>query len=107
MLSRLGNRNVLSLSISVQPSNATAARRNGVSVPLQPPGRPLLSPTTSLGLPLAPTLPGGVQDEPTNSSTHIKESTFATYETAYRVHLLPFLGETDIREITREQWMGI
>src|SRR5262245_25325768 len=36
-------------------------------------------------------------------STHTKESTFATYETAYRVHLLPFLGETDIREITREQ----
>src|SRR5262249_24781499 len=35
--------------------------------------------------------------------THTKESTYANYETAYRVHLLPFLGETDIREITREQ----
>ena len=34
---------------------------------------------------------------------HALESTFATYETAYRVHLLPFLGETDIREISREQ----
>ena len=36
-------------------------------------------------------------------STHTKASTFAAYETAYRVHLLPFLGEADIREITREQ----
>jgi integrase len=35
--------------------------------------------------------------------THTKIATYANYETAYRVHLLPFLGDTDIREITREQ----
>jgi integrase len=34
---------------------------------------------------------------------HTKEATYACYETAYRVHLLPFLGETPIQEITREQ----
>ncbi|MEW6299904.1 MAG: site-specific integrase [Thermodesulfobacteriota bacterium] len=35
--------------------------------------------------------------------THTKASTYANYETAYRVHLLPCFGETDIRAITREQ----
>ena len=35
--------------------------------------------------------------------TQTKDATYANYETAYRVHLLPFLGDTDIREITREQ----
>jgi integrase len=35
--------------------------------------------------------------------THTKDATFANYQTAYRVHLLPFLGETDIRQITRAQ----
>jgi len=36
-------------------------------------------------------------------STHTKTATYANYDTAYRVHLLPFLGDTDIKEITREQ----
>jgi len=35
--------------------------------------------------------------------THTKTATYANYETVYRVHLLPFLGDTDITEITREQ----
>lgn len=35
--------------------------------------------------------------------THTKEATYTNYETAYRVHLLPFLGDIDIKEITREQ----
>lgn len=34
---------------------------------------------------------------------HTKESTYTSYELAYRAHLLSFLGDTDIREITREQ----
>lgn len=35
--------------------------------------------------------------------THVKDTTYRSYELAYRVHLLPVLGSTDIREITREQ----
>ena len=42
---------------------------NAVSVPLQPSVRPLVSPTAPVGPPPLPTAPGGVQDEPTNSST--------------------------------------
>jgi len=34
---------------------------------------------------------------------HTKESTYTSYELAYRAHLLPFLGDIDIRDITREQ----
>src|SRR5262245_33140721 len=37
------------------------------------------------------------------AKTHTKDATYANYETAYRVHLLPFLGNTDIRDITRAQ----
>jgi integrase len=37
------------------------------------------------------------------AKTHTKASTYAGYETSYRVHLLPFLGDTDIRDITRER----
>ena len=34
---------------------------------------------------------------------HTKIATYTSYELAYRAHLVPLLGETDIREITREQ----
>lgn len=34
---------------------------------------------------------------------HCKPATAAGYDTAYRLYLLPAFGETDIREITREQ----
>src|SRR5215510_6167556 len=34
---------------------------------------------------------------------HTKAATYASYELAYRVHLLPFFGNTDIRHITRQQ----
>lgn len=34
---------------------------------------------------------------------HTKAATYANYETAYRVHWLPFLGDIDIKAITREQ----
>ena len=35
--------------------------------------------------------------------THTKAATYANYETAYRVYLLPFFGENiDLRDITRE-----
>ncbi len=34
---------------------------------------------------------------------HTKIATYRSYELAYRVHLLPLLGETDISDITREQ----
>ena len=37
------------------------------------------------------------------AKTHTKEATYANYETAYRVHLLPFFGHADIRDITRAQ----
>lgn len=37
------------------------------------------------------------------AKTHVKASTFASYETAYRVHLLPFFRDTDLKAITREQ----
>jgi integrase len=37
------------------------------------------------------------------AKTHTKAATYANYETAYRVYLLPFFGEDlDIRDITRE-----
>lgn len=35
--------------------------------------------------------------------THTKATTYTCYETAYRVHLLPFLGDVSIADITREQ----
>lgn len=37
------------------------------------------------------------------AKTHVKPSTYASYELAYQRHLLPFLGDIDIKEITREQ----
>src|SRR5262245_3165978 len=37
------------------------------------------------------------------AKTPTKAATYANYETAYRVHLLPFFGDTDIRDITRAQ----
>ena len=39
----------------------------------------------------------------TYAKTALKPSTLAFYTTAYKVHLGPFLGDTDIREITRKQ----
>jgi integrase len=37
------------------------------------------------------------------AKTHVKQATYVNYEVAYRVHLLPFLGESNIQNITREQ----
>jgi len=39
----------------------------------------------------------------TYAKANVKETTYTSYALAYRAHLLPFLGETDLRDITREQ----
>ena len=39
----------------------------------------------------------------TYGKAHLKESTFAGYEVAFRVYLLPRFGQKDITQITREE----